>query len=979
MPGAYSSAAGLLALLEEEDDALRLHALKQLNQVVHDHWFQISSSISSVEGLFEDEDFSHRQLAALLASKVFYHLGELDDALTYALGADTLFDINEKSEYVQTLLAHAIDQYVKVRTATEPTEVDARLESIVERMIERCVLDGQFQQAVGVTIESRRLDKLEEVIKRSPNMVDVVTYALNVCKNHIVNREFRQQVLRLIIKLYESVESPEWVNICMCLMLLNDHNEVANILQTLIQGSEDETLLAYQVSFDLFENEMQSFLLKVRTDLDQKYQEVCGGSEPAASAAEAPQPEGAGGEGEGEGMDTDAVPPAAAPVVEDSPQVKQYKERFGKLKGIITGKTPIGLYLEFLYSHNHADLQVLKNIKGAVESRNSVCHSAAIVANALMHCGTTVDTFLRDNLEWLSRATNWAKFSATAGLGVIHKGHLTQGKALMEPYLPGQRASASPYSEGGALYALGLIHANHGEDIRAFLLDSLRQTSNELIQHGACLGLGLASMGTQDEEVFEDVKGVLYTDSAVAGEAAGLAMGLLQVGSASDKCSEMIAYAHETQHEKIIRGLAIGLSLIMYGQEENSESLVEQMTHDQDSIIRYGGMFVLGMAYTGTANNAAIQKLLHFAVSDVSNDVRRAAVMNLGFLLCSAPEQCPTIVSLLAESFNPHVRYGAAMAVGIACAGTGQRDGIALLEPLLLDATDFVRQGALLAMAMVLMEQPESRVAGFRKHLDKVIGDKHEEVMCKMGAIMASGILDGGGRNVTVGLRLRSGQFRMTAAVGLNVFLQYWYWYPLTYFIALSFTPTAMIGLNADLKMPVFELTSEAKPSLFAYPPPLSTATATAIARAPTAVLSTTAKRKKKDAGKKKKEGGAGAGEDADAMETDEKKEGEEAPTEKKKEPEATSETLANPCRVVMAQEKYIRFTEGGRYQPVKKGCSSGIMIFKDSTPNEPAEVVSSGSLSGGNGEEPAPVPPAPQGADEDEPAPPEPFEYSAP
>lgn len=39
-------------------------------QVVHDHWFQISSSISAVEGLFEDEDFSHRQLAALLASKV---------------------------------------------------------------------------------------------------------------------------------------------------------------------------------------------------------------------------------------------------------------------------------------------------------------------------------------------------------------------------------------------------------------------------------------------------------------------------------------------------------------------------------------------------------------------------------------------------------------------------------------------------------------------------------------------------------------------------------------------------------------------------------------------------------------------------------------------------------------------------------------------------------------------------------------------
>ena len=37
------------------------------------------------------------------------------------------------------------------------------------------------------------------------------------------------------------------------------------------------------------------------------------------------------------------------------------------------------------------------------------------------------------------------------------------------------------------------------------------------------------------------------------------------------------------------------------------------------------------------------------------------------------PEQCPSIVSLLSESYNPHVRYGAAMALGIACAGTGMK------------------------------------------------------------------------------------------------------------------------------------------------------------------------------------------------------------------------------------------------------------------------------------------------------------------
>ena len=129
----------------------------------------------------------------------------------------------------------------------------------------------------------------------------------------------------------------------------------------------------------------------------------------------------------------------------------------------------------------------------------------------------------------------------------------------MAPYLPRNGQSGSPFSEGGALYALGLIYANHGhvscsrlsrgtrcflssqpkgvftvhtaciscscfrnvrimflsiaqsfclvpapsvfivslllcfvvaQDVRSFLLESLRATSNEVTQHGACLGLG---------------------------------------------------------------------------------------------------------------------------------------------------------------------------------------------------------------------------------------------------------------------------------------------------------------------------------------------------------------------------------------------------------------------------------------------------------------------------------------------------------
>ncbi|GAB2231269.1 hypothetical protein Droror1_Dr00027558 [Drosera rotundifolia] len=81
--------------------------------------------------------------------------------------------------------------------------------------------------------------------------------------------------------------------------------------------------------------------------------------------------------------------------------------------------------------------------------------------------------------------------------------------------------------QGGALYALGLIRADHGEGIKQFLHDSLRNTNVEVIQHGACLSLGLASLGTTDEDIFEDMKNVLYINSVVAGEATGYRRGAI--------------------------------------------------------------------------------------------------------------------------------------------------------------------------------------------------------------------------------------------------------------------------------------------------------------------------------------------------------------------------------------------------------------------------------------------------------------------
>lgn len=54
--------------------------------------------------LYENENFKDRELAALVASKVYYHLGSFDNSLQYALGANKLFNVDESSEYVETVI-----------------------------------------------------------------------------------------------------------------------------------------------------------------------------------------------------------------------------------------------------------------------------------------------------------------------------------------------------------------------------------------------------------------------------------------------------------------------------------------------------------------------------------------------------------------------------------------------------------------------------------------------------------------------------------------------------------------------------------------------------------------------------------------------------------------------------------------------------------------------------------------------------------
>lgn len=101
-----TSCGGILSLLSDNNDDIKLYALQKLDEVCGVFWAEISDHLITIEEIYEKDFKNH--LAALVCSKVYFHLQEYDLALTFALKAQNLFDLSVKTEYVETIICTPI-------------------------------------------------------------------------------------------------------------------------------------------------------------------------------------------------------------------------------------------------------------------------------------------------------------------------------------------------------------------------------------------------------------------------------------------------------------------------------------------------------------------------------------------------------------------------------------------------------------------------------------------------------------------------------------------------------------------------------------------------------------------------------------------------------------------------------------------------------------------------------------------------------
>lgn len=108
-------------------------------------------------------------------------------------------------------------------------------------MFQRCAEDSEYEQAIGIALESRRLDVVKSIIQKG-DASKLLTYVLDVCMTLVQNLEFRNEVLRLLVELYKTLENPDYISISQCLVHLNDPTSCADMLKSLVEKKNEVTL-----------------------------------------------------------------------------------------------------------------------------------------------------------------------------------------------------------------------------------------------------------------------------------------------------------------------------------------------------------------------------------------------------------------------------------------------------------------------------------------------------------------------------------------------------------------------------------------------------------------------------------------------------------------------------------------------------------------------------------------------------------------
>jgi len=418
-----------------------------------------------------------------------------------------------------------------------------------------------------------------------------------------------------------------------------------------------------------------------------------------------------------------------------------------------------------------------------------------VLANSFLNAGTTNDLLYRNNKN-LIMGKSWNRFLEFASLGMIHQGNIDPFEILKE-VLPSLESSSG---EPGALMALGIMNAGRNdEETTEYFLNWIESTSEEMV-FGACIGLGLNMIQTGDKGVFERLKILFSVDNTIMQESALYAIGLVYAGCEDEEAIEFVRSIHDRTYLPRVKRVAGLATALMHAIGHERVDLLEYLK-SADSSVRGMGLLSLGTAYAATSNLGVIERILPL-INDGDDEVKRAAVLAIALIGYGDSEIKASCLVPMAENHNLFVRSAAAQCLGFFSAGLCDVETCRVLEAMLYDSEDLVRQAACLGLGFALMQANPTLVPNYKRAMDRMnylLVTRTESQCVKIGASLGKAISETSARCAIYSLKNYSGQVLGTKLVGALLFFQSWYWYPLIPCVSLCHHPTPLYFFDENL------------------------------------------------------------------------------------------------------------------------------------------------------------------------------------
>ena len=353
--------------------------------------------------------------------------------------------------YVTTLVRAALEAYIQIRqaewdqeskpppshdttTATTtkaeellllPTWNVAQLQPIIDAILETTLSHAaahpltNYRYAIGICYDARDMAKLRYVLQHaldyyyiqppndnSNNNIQSIRSLLQYTRQCVMDHTLQQQSDRTLSQLALTTLATFWKqlldhgkddddndglvvvhDLVRTYHDLQDANPVATAMRDLLiptnhttpqQQEELRHLTVLQMAFDLVDTGDQTFCQQV------------------ADRLRAARPER----------------PAVDPN-ETTPVTTTHVDIWDRVDHVLVGGFVAELRLSFRHRHAASDDKMMEGLKQKMDDRssgshrNSMLHTTAMVTHAYLYAGTTHDTFLRNHLDWMKKASHW--------------------------------------------------------------------------------------------------------------------------------------------------------------------------------------------------------------------------------------------------------------------------------------------------------------------------------------------------------------------------------------------------------------------------------------------------------------------------------------------------------------------------------------------------------------------------------------------